>query len=40
MPSVAPVRLTYNPKILWFDPKDLDIHRGDALIVKTERGQE
>ena len=40
MPSVAPVRLTYNPKILWFDPKDLDIHRGEALIVKTERGQE
>lgn len=40
MPRVAPVRLTYNPRILWFDPKDIDIRRGDELIVKTERGQE
>lgn len=40
MVRVAPVRLQYNPKILWFDPKDLDIVDGDAVIVKTERGTE
>ena len=40
MPSVAPVRLTYNPKILSFDPKDVEFKRGDALIEKTERGLE
>ncbi len=40
MPSVAPVRLTYNPKILWFDPGDVEFSQGDSLIVKTERGLE
>lgn len=40
MPSVAAVRLTYNPKILWFDPNDVEFAAGDALIVRTERGME
>ncbi len=40
MVQVAPVRLTYNPKVLWFDPNGVSFSRGDALIVKTERGTE
>ena len=40
MPNVAAVRLTYNPKILWFDPAGVQFERGDALIVRTERGLE
>ena len=40
MPTVAPVRLTYNPRVLWFDPNDIEFEQGDALIVKTERGLE
>ena len=40
MVRIAPVTLQYNPKTLWFDPCDLDIHDGDSVIVKTERGTE
>ncbi len=40
MPSVAAVRLAYNPKVLWFDPNGVEFSSGDALIVKTERGLE
>ena len=40
MPNVAAVRLTYNPRVLWFDPNGVDFSAGDALIVKTERGLE
>jgi cell fate regulator YaaT (PSP1 superfamily) len=40
MPKVAEVRLAYNPKVLWFDPGDLEFERDDALIVRTERGLE
>lgn len=40
MPNVAAVRLTYNPKVLWFDPNGVEFHAGDALIVRTERGLE
>lgn len=40
MPNVAAVRLTYNPKVLWFDPNGVEFAAGDALIVKTERGLE
>ena len=40
MVQVAPVRLTYNPKVLWFDPNNVAFEKGDALIVKTERGLE
>lgn len=40
MPKVAAVRLTYNPKVLWFDPNGVEFRAGDALIVRTERGLE
>ena len=40
MPNVAAVRLTYNPKVLWFDPNGVEFSAGDALIVRTERGLE
>ena len=35
MPKVAAVRLTYNPRTLWFDPAGVEFSRGDALIVRT-----
>lgn len=40
MAQVAAVRLTYNPKTLWFSPNGVKFRRGDNLIVKTERGLE
>ena len=40
MPNVAAVRLTYNPRVLWFDPNGVEFDAGDALIVRTERGLE
>lgn len=40
MVRIAPVRLQYNPKTLWFDPGDLEIDEDDAVIVTTERGTE
>lgn len=40
MARVAPVRLQYNPKSLWFDPGDLEIKKDDAVVVKTARGLE
>ena len=40
MARVAPINLTYNPRMLWFDPGDLDIRKGDAVVVETARGVE
>lgn len=40
MTLVAPVNLAYNIKTLWFDPKGLNIHPDDKLVVKTARGVE
>ncbi len=40
MVRVAPVNLTYNPHVLWFDPGDIEVHKGDAVIVETSRGIE
>ena len=40
MAHVAAVRLTYNPKILWFAHNGVEFRKGDNLIVKTERGLE
>lgn len=40
MVRIAPIRLQYNPKTLWFDPKDIDIHKDDAVVVSTARGTE
>lgn len=40
MVRIAPVKLQYNPKTLWFDPEDLELEDGDPVVVKTERGTE
>lgn len=40
MTKVAPVHTAYNPKTLWFDPRDLQISKGDAVVVNTARGLE
>lgn len=40
MVRVAPIRLAFNPRTLWFDPRDLDIHNGDDVVVLTARGVE
>ena len=40
MVRVAPIKLFYNPRTLWFDPGDLDIRKGDAVVVTTARGTE
>lgn len=40
MVRIAPVRLAYNPKTLWFDAADLDLSDGDNVIVRTARGSE
>lgn len=40
MVRIAPVNLYYNPKTLWFDAGDLDVHAGDGVVVSTTRGTE
>lgn len=40
MVRVAPIKLQVGPKVLWFDPTDLDIRAGDDCIVNTSRGLE
>jgi cell fate regulator YaaT (PSP1 superfamily) len=40
MARVASVRLPFDPRTRWFDPKDVDLHAGDGLIVRTTRGLE
>ena len=40
MVRIAPVRLVFNPKTLWFDANDLQLHSGDAVVVSTARGNE
>lgn len=40
MIQVAPVGLQYNPRTLWFDPAGNELHKSDAVIVRTERGLE
>lgn len=40
MPNVIAVRFRNNPKQLWFDPSNVDVHEGDHVIVSTERGTE
>lgn len=40
MTLVAPIRLQYDPKVLWFDPGDLDLRPEDPVIVETARGLE
>lgn len=40
MPIVVPVRFRYAAIDLWFDPLGFPVHKGDHLIVETERGLE
>ena len=40
MALVASVRLPFDPRTRWFDPKDFEIHAGDGVIVRTARGLE
>lgn len=40
MKRIAPIRLEYDPKTLWFDPGELDIRKDDAVVVSTARGDE
>ncbi len=40
MVRVVPINLAYNPRTLWFDPLDFDIHKDDPVIVETARGTE
>ncbi len=40
MVRIAPIRLSFNPKTLWFDAGDLQLSVGDAVVVTTVRGSE
>lgn len=40
MVRIAPVRLSFNPKTLWFDANGLDLAVGDRVVVRTARGRE
>lgn len=40
MVLIAPIKLQYNPKTLWFDANGFDIHKNDAVVVDTARGTE
>ena len=40
MVRIAPVRLTLNPKTLWFDAGELALSVGDDVVVETARGAE
>ncbi len=40
MVRIAPVGLQYNPRTLWFDPAGIEAKKGDAVVVRTERGVE
>ena len=40
MTRIAPVDLRYNPRTLWFDAGELDMHEGDGVVVSTARGTE
>ena len=40
MVRIAPVRLAFNPKTLWFDAQDLQLAPGDEVVVTTARGSE
>ncbi len=40
MVRIAPIRLAYNPKTLWFDARDLELNPNDSVVVLTARGLE
>ncbi len=40
MVRIAPVELPYNSRSLWFDAGEIELSRGDAVVVLTARGVE
>ena len=40
MVRIAPIKLVFNPKTLWFDAGELALSAGDDVIVETARGRE
>ena len=40
MTRVAPVKLKNNHRTLWFDPGEVEVSKGDAVVVSTARGVE
>ena len=40
MVRIAPVRLAFNPRTLWFDACSFDLNVGQAVVVTTARGLE
>ena len=40
MVRIAPVRLAFNPKTLWFDAAGFELHVNDKVVVQTARGLE
>jgi len=40
MVRIAPIKLQYSSKVLWFDPNFLELNKGDAVVVSTARGLE
>ena len=40
MVRIAPVRLSFNPRTLWFDAGALELQPDDAVVVSTARGND
>lgn len=40
MVRIAPIRLEFNPRTLWFDAGDLELNVDDHVVVSTARGLE
>lgn len=40
MVLIAPIKLQYNPKTLWFDANGIDVRKDDPVVVTTARGVE
>ena len=40
MVRVAPINLAYNPRTLWFNPGNIDVRKGNPVVVETARGTE
>ena len=40
MVRIAPVRLSFNPRTLWFEAGNIDLSVGDKVVVSTARGEE
>ena len=40
MVRIAPIRLSFDPKTLWFNAENLELAMGDKVVVETARGNE